>query len=105
MGKVDWKAIYIVDSIGEKIPLVLYQKDEEEETYRSEKPSWKNIQLKAIDTQNVPRKAHLNIATLTITAQIESSEPLVNLVMVVHVSRNEAENNALVKTILNPVDE
>jgi len=66
-GFVDWEVIYTVDCIAARMPLTLY-KSSCEESYKAGMPTWKHFLLNAVDTISISRIAHLNIASLTVTA-------------------------------------
>ena len=103
-GPITWKLTYILDSSGSRKSMVLYSSQEPQVYNPGEKHTF-TIKIPDIDLSQVKRQVLLNVGLIRLEALIVgTSEAVLSINMVTHVSRDKEDESKLNKTVLNPFD-
>ena len=103
-GPITWRLTYILDSSGSRKSLVLYT-SQEPQVYNLGEKHTITIKTPEFDLSQVKRQVLLNVGIIRLEALIlGTSEPVVSVNMVTHVSRDKEDESKLNKTVLNPFD-
>ena len=103
-GPITWRLTYILDSSGSRKSMVLYTSQEPQAYNLGEKHTI-TIKTPEFDLSQVKRQVLLNVGIIRLEALIlGTSDPVVSVNMVTHVSRDKEDESKLNKTVLNPFD-
>ena len=104
LSQVKWRVTYIIDSTGKRAQVQLFETPTGTDYQAGEQHTF-SVKTPKLEVENVPRKRLLNVGLLRIEAYSGAdNETLLNLNMVVHVSKDKADESILLKTVLNPLE-